>query len=153
MSGVDVAERAAPEQRASAEAASEVIHGSGAGRPFTLGVLSLFAGGFYFGDVLSGIAATAARRGAQVLAVQTADPWAQDGDQPAPYLPLACDHVDGLLVIADALRDDDRPHLAALGKPIVTISAHNPLPGWTSRHSGAEKQPVHASGVGHPAVS
>jgi len=126
MSGVDVAERAAAEQRASAEAASAVIHGSGA---------------------------TAARRGARVLTVRTADPWAQDGDQPAPYLPLARHHLDGFLLIADAPRDEDRRHLAALGKPIVTISAHNPLPGWTSRHSGAEKQPVHASGVGHPAVS
>ncbi len=157
MGGVDAVDGAAGEPRASPEPAVGANHGSGdhAGpeRPFTLGVLSLFVGGFYFGDILTGIAATAARHGAQVLAVQTADPWARDGSQPAPYLPLACDHLDGVLVIADALRDEDRRHLAALGKPVVTISAHNPLPRYPSvfpdNRGGAAEAVRHLLSHGH----
>ncbi len=120
-------------------------------------MLSSLVGGFYYGDVMAGIDAVATRRGTGVVAVQQAEPWAYDRMNPAPLLPIAQDHMDGFIVIADSLTEEGLQALVAGGKPIVTVSAHNPVPLFPSvvpdNRGGAATAVRHLLAHGHRRIA
>ena len=98
----------------------------------TIAVLSTLVGGFYFGDIVAAIDVVAREHGAQVLAVQTTRSWWSGAIAPTVHIPIGAAHVDGYLIIADALRADNFITLATCAKPVVTISAANPAPCYPS---------------------
>jgi diguanylate cyclase (GGDEF)-like protein len=97
----------------------------------TLGVLTPFLDGFFFGDVIGAIDAAARVYAARVVIIETAVPWAEDWSQDAPradsHLLVAWDHLDGLIAVTDVLTEHLRDLIQASGKPLVTISATNPM--------------------------
>ena len=75
------------------------------GTPPTIGVLSPFVSGFYFGAIIRGIAAAAAEAGVRLVAIQTSDPGIVYYDRPVnlPHPHAAgWEHLDGCIVVIDA---------------------------------------------------
>ncbi len=95
------------------------------GTPPTIGVLSPFVSGFYFGAIIRGIAATAAEAGVRLVAIQTSDPGIVYSDRalnrPHPHA-AGWEHLDGCIVVIDAETPPYREAILRSGKPIVTIS-------------------------------
>jgi diguanylate cyclase (GGDEF)-like protein len=94
-----------------------------AGDP-VIGVLSPFVGGAYYGAVLAGIGTAAALRGSRVIAVQTLDAAADltvNAGNPAFGAPVSWDHIDGFVVLADAVTSSYLHRIAAAGKPVVLL--------------------------------
>ncbi len=95
----------------------------------TLGVLSPFLGGWYYGGVLAGIARAAAAAGAGVVAIQTLDAGTEHIEVTEPSdltYPVAWQHVSGFVVV---LRAATHRYLAAIqetGRPLVFVS--HPMP-------------------------
>ncbi|MEV4512328.1 GGDEF domain-containing protein [Dactylosporangium sp. NPDC049525] len=92
-----------------------------------VGVLSPFVGGAYYGTILAGISAAAATAGSRTVAVQTLDAAADmavNGGTPTFTAPVAWDHIDGFVVLADAITDAYLERLRAAGKPVVLLG-HN----------------------------
>jgi diguanylate cyclase (GGDEF)-like protein len=91
----------------------------------TIGVLSACFGGDYFGAVMGGIASGVRAAHGRLIAIQTLDAgtFAVDLAQPPVFrAEAAWDHVQGFLVILNAV---DAAYLTAVrdaGKPVVTIS-------------------------------
>ena len=125
--------------------------------PQTIGVLSSLVGGFYAGEVVAGIDAVATRHGARVLAVQVAEPWAYGRMEPADYVPVAWTHFDGLIVIANTLTEEGLQLVAAGGKPLVTVSARNPISRFPSitpdNRGGAAAAVRHLLDHGHRRIA
>ncbi|KGM16881.1 hypothetical protein N867_14335 [Actinotalea fermentans ATCC 43279 = JCM 9966 = DSM 3133] len=99
-------------------------------RPTTIGVLSPSAGGYFFGEVLSGIVSAVRGSGAgRVVLLQTVD--AARSIHVAPVgdttLPLAWSQVDALVSIAWAAGDEYLARARAAGLPVVMAS--NQMPG------------------------
>ena len=99
-------------------------------RPTTIGVLSPSAGGYFFGEVLSGIVSAVRGTGAgRVVLLQTVD--AARSIDVAPVgdttLPLAWSQVDALVSIAWAADADFLARARAAGLPVVMAS--NEMPG------------------------
>jgi DNA-binding LacI/PurR family transcriptional regulator/signal transduction histidine kinase len=92
----------------------------------TIAVLSTLVGGFYFGDIVAAIDVVAREHGAQVLAVQTTRSWWSGAIAPTVHVPIGAAHVDGYLIVADALHADNFHTVTTGAKPVVTISAGNP---------------------------
>jgi len=91
----------------------------------TLGVLSPFVGGWYFGGLLRGIARSAAREGAAVVALQTLDAGMEQieiREDPDPKHPVAWGHAAGFIVIINAVNHEYIASIQAAGKPVVKIS-------------------------------
>ena len=73
--------------------------------PPTIGVLSPFVSGFYFGGVIRGVANAAAEAGARLVAIQTSDPGVNYSQRPdnAPHPHAAAwGHLAGCIVVTDA---------------------------------------------------
>ncbi|QNE20657.1 PAS domain-containing protein [Kribbella qitaiheensis] len=91
----------------------------------TIGVLSPVVGGFYFGALIAGVSRAARRDGHSVVAVQTY-PAGLDRerypDEPLLEVPVALDAVDGIIVIAKAVRHDRLASMQEWGRPVVLIS-------------------------------
>ncbi len=123
----------------------------------TIAVLSSLVGGFYFGDIVAAIEAVSRKHSTQVLAVQTTRSWASGAIAPAVYVPIGWAHVDGYIVVADALRAEDLQLVAAGAKPVVTISAGNPVPSYPSvlpdNRSGAAMAARHLLDHGHRRIA
>ncbi|MFC7531500.1 EAL domain-containing protein [Actinoplanes sp. GCM10030250] len=98
-------------------------------RPFTLGVLTPFIGGWYFGGLLSGITRVTNRNDAAMVAVHTLDAGTEQGevtDPPSTGNHIATDHADGFIVIINAARADYLAQLRDSGTPVVTLSHDYP---------------------------
>ncbi|NLT56793.1 MAG: EAL domain-containing protein [Actinomycetales bacterium] len=91
----------------------------------TIGVLSTFFGGSYFGGVLDGIAHAVAAVDGRIIGIQTLDAgtFAVDLGSPPPFRHrVAWEHVSGFVVLLNAV---DREYLTTAresGRPIVMIS-------------------------------
>ncbi|WP_169734142.1 EAL domain-containing protein [Hamadaea tsunoensis] len=93
-------------------------------RRFTLGVLSPFLGGWYFGGILAGIARAGRSLDAGVIAIQTSDAGTEQTeiDQPPEVRhPIAWDHVSGFVVILNAAGPQYLLAAQQAGKPVVTV--------------------------------
>ncbi|GAA2575406.1 hypothetical protein GCM10010399_01080 [Dactylosporangium fulvum] len=89
-----------------------------------VGVLSPFAGGVYYGALLAGISAAAARAGSRTIVVQTLDAAASitvNGGTPTFDAPVAWDHIAGFVVLADAVTGSYVERVRAAGKPVVLL--------------------------------
>ncbi|MFC9693794.1 substrate-binding domain-containing protein [Kribbella sp. NPDC056951] len=91
----------------------------------TIGVLSPVVGGFYFGALIAGIARAARNTGHRVVAVQTY-PAGLDRerypDEPLLEVPVALGAVDGLIILASAVRQDRLAAVQEWGCPVVVLS-------------------------------
>lgn len=93
--------------------------------PTTIGILSPLLSNRYFGQLVRGVQDAAQRSGARVLAIQTRDAWALFGEYGRSRSfthRLAWEHVDGWVVILDAVAPEYLRALHAAGKPLVSIS-------------------------------
>lgn len=90
----------------------------------TIGVLTPFVGGGYFGGVLAGIVGAAKRAGGQVIAMQTTDAGSacEDLRDPPDFRhQVAWEHLSGFVIVVNAV---DRRYLQSIrrhGKPVVLI--------------------------------
>jgi diguanylate cyclase (GGDEF)-like protein/PAS domain S-box-containing protein len=103
-----------------------------------IGVITPLAGGYFFGDILVGAQAVASQRDCQLVAIQTANPWPRPEVGHADvtgWVPYAWDHVDGSIVVIDAVAPSVLASLIASGKPLVTIARQHPDAGGISVHS------------------
>ena len=91
----------------------------------TIGVLSPYVGGSYYGEILTGIALAASAVNGRVVAVQTVEAGSFHAHSVGTSDfrdHVAWDHVGGFVVVANAV---DPAYLAALraaGKPVVLVS-------------------------------
>ncbi len=93
--------------------------------PPTIGVLSPFVSGFYFGGVIRGVANAAAEAGARLVAIQTSDPGVVYSERPdtAPHPHAAAwGHLAGCIVVTDAATPAYLDAIRQAGKPLVLIS-------------------------------
>jgi PAS domain S-box-containing protein len=93
--------------------------------PPTIGVLSPFVSGFYFGGVIRGVAGAAAEAGARLVAIQTSDPGVVYSERPdaAPHPHAAAwGHLAGCIVVTDAATPAYLDAIHQSGKPLVLIS-------------------------------
>ncbi|MEJ3744662.1 EAL domain-containing protein [Actinomycetes bacterium KLBMP 9797] len=126
----------------------------------TLGVLSPYLGGWYFGGLLHGIAEAAADARAGVVAVQTLEAGTGNievTEAPELRYPIAWQHVAGFVVIINAVQPRYLAALRAAGKPIVIISHEVPsvdcpvvLP---DNRSGVREAVAHLVGHGHRRIA
>ena len=121
-----------------------------------VGVLSPFVGGDYFGAVIAGLHAAVTADGGRLIAVQTLDPGSKSADYsgvPAAALPLAWDHLDGVVIVARAARESSVRRMLAAGKPVVLVShrfADVPCPSVApDNRSGVRDAVAHLVGHGH----
>ncbi len=94
----------------------------------TIGVLAHLIRGHYFGSLLRSIDQRARQAGARVIAVQTLPPWLEHLHEPGPadFDPFAWDHIDGYIIVTNAIKPADLLSIKQAGKPLVTISQHYP---------------------------
>ena len=93
--------------------------------PPTIGVLSPFVSGFYFGSVIRGIAGAATEAGARVLAVQTFEPsaaYTEGADGFSSFHVASWAHMDGCVVVLDGATPTYVEAIKRSGKPVVMIS-------------------------------
>jgi diguanylate cyclase (GGDEF)-like protein/PAS domain S-box-containing protein len=93
--------------------------------PPTIGVLSPFVSGFYFGGVIRGVAGAVSEAGARLVAIQTSDPGVVYSDRPdnAPHPHAAAwEHLSGCIVVIDAATPSYLEAIRRTGKPLVLIS-------------------------------
>ncbi|GAB4058611.1 EAL domain-containing protein [Catellatospora paridis] len=91
----------------------------------TLGVLSPFLGGWYYGGVLAGIARAAAEAGAGIIAIQTLDAGTEHievTEAPDLSYPVAWQHVSGFVVVLQAVTHRYLHLFADTGRPFVSVS-------------------------------
>ncbi|HEY8729386.1 MAG TPA: substrate-binding domain-containing protein, partial [Acidothermaceae bacterium] len=95
--------------------------------PPTIGVLSPFVSGFYFGAVIRGIAGAAAEAGARLVAIQTSDPgvsYTERSENSSHLHAASWAHLDGCIVVLDAATPTYTEAIKRSGKPVVMISRH-----------------------------
>jgi diguanylate cyclase (GGDEF)-like protein len=126
----------------------------------TLGVLSPFLGGWYFGGLLRGIARSAAQEGAAVVALQTLDAGTEQLEvREAPDLdyPMAWRHAAGFIVIINAVKPRYIAAIQESGKPVVTISHEVPDLGcpvvMPDNRTGIHEAVAHLVGHGHQRIA
>ncbi|MFD0597787.1 LacI family DNA-binding transcriptional regulator [Catellatospora coxensis] len=96
----------------------------------TLGVLSPFLGGWYYGGVLAGIARAAAEAGVGVIAIQTLDAGTEHievTEPPELSYPVAWQHVSGFVMVLRAVSARYLDSIEQSGRPFVSVS--HELPG------------------------
>jgi diguanylate cyclase (GGDEF)-like protein len=94
-------------------------------RQLTLGVLSPFLGGWYYGGILSGVAAAASDADATVVAIQTLDAGTDQievRDPPELGYPLGWAHIAGFVVVTNAASVKYLSAIQDAGKPVVLVS-------------------------------
>ena len=95
----------------------------------TIGVLSPFLGGPYFGGIIAALGRSVRRVGGNTIAIQTLDAGAESADfpgQPDFRHPVAWQHISGFIVIIDATSQNYLESLQAAGKPVVVVSHEYP---------------------------
>jgi diguanylate cyclase (GGDEF)-like protein len=125
-----------------------------------LGVLSPFVGGTYYGTLVAGVSAAAARRGWRTIAVQALDAAADmsyNGGNPAFEEPVAWRHAAGFLVLADAVTPAYLMRLIGAGKPVVPVGHEVPGPAFPTvladNRSGIRDVVAHLVGHGHRRIA
>ena len=91
----------------------------------TIGVLSTWFGGSYFGGLLAGIAAQVAAENGRLVAIQTLDAgtFGRDFLEPPPFPHrVAWNHVSGFIVILNAATGSYLTAAQESGRPVVVIS-------------------------------
>jgi diguanylate cyclase (GGDEF)-like protein len=126
------------------------------GRPITIGVLTPYAGGFYYGAILAAIHAAARARGATVVALHTFGMDLFWPDEPASE-PLALDVADGWIAINEFDSARFASRVVAAGKPLVYLSERpegleccSVLP---HNHEGAKAATRHLIEHGHRSIA
>jgi diguanylate cyclase (GGDEF)-like protein len=93
--------------------------------PQTIGVLSPFVSGFYFGGIIRGAADAVGEAGARLVAIQTSDPGVvysvRPDVSPHPHA-AAWAHLAGCIVVIDAATPAYLDAIRTSGKPVVLIS-------------------------------
>ncbi len=90
----------------------------------SIGVLSPFVGGDYYGAIIAGVHSAALSAGGRIVAIQTLPPGSESADEvgvPDFRIPVAWDHMDGFLVLPGGV---DAAYVAGVqgaGKPIVLL--------------------------------
>ena len=98
----------------------------------TIAILASLVGGYYHGDLVAAVDKVVRQRGARLLALQTSKSWDLAPSGPPSCVPTGWTHIDAFIVSADALSADGIQSIVDSGKPMVTISAHNPLPRYAA---------------------
>lgn len=96
-------------------------------RTMTVLALARSTGGYYHGELLSGLIREVTAAGGQVVVANTVDPGTQNVDTFGASqfsLPVAWDEVDGVVAVALATTGPYLDRLRALGKPVVLASHH-----------------------------
>ncbi|MFF5288305.1 substrate-binding and GGDEF domain-containing protein [Paractinoplanes globisporus] len=91
----------------------------------TFGILSPFVGGDYYGAIIEGINAAAARGGDRIMAIQTLDPGAHSADRsglPDFRKPLSWRQLAGLVVLPGAVDVAYAIEARAAGLPVVFVA-------------------------------
>jgi diguanylate cyclase (GGDEF)-like protein/PAS domain S-box-containing protein len=128
--------------------------------PLTIGLLSPFVSGFYFGGIIRGAAEAVGEASARLIAIQTSDPGVIYSDRPDvsqhPHA-AAWQHLEGCIVLIDAATP---PYLEAIrtsGKPLVLISKLIPnvvCPTVQPDNREGVKEAIrHLIGHGHTAIA
>lgn len=123
---------------------------------FTIGVLTPYTGGFYYGAILLGLQRTAASRGALVVAFQATGMdlcWpAISGQQ---YLGINA--IDGWIAVNEFSSDRFIAELVARGLPIVYVNARPEFPNACSvlpdNHGGTKVAVDHLIEHGHRRIA
>jgi diguanylate cyclase (GGDEF)-like protein len=118
----------------------------------TVGVLIPYVGGCYFTNLLAGIQRASRRRGARVVAFQTAGLDALWPAEPST-VPLGWDAVDGWIGINDLQGTALYERIATAGKPLVTVSTrlagHACCAVLPDNHDGVKEAVRHLIEHGH----
>jgi len=96
-------------------------------RTMTVLALARSTGGYYHGELLSGLIREVTAAGGQVVVANTVDPGTQNVDTfgvSQLSLPVAWDEVDGVVAVGLATTGPYLDRLRALGKPVVLASHH-----------------------------
>lgn len=114
-----------------------------------IGVLSPVTGGFYFGDILSGVVREVAAVGGHVTLIQTLDAG-QSGDEvlaaPEFRVPVGWDHIDGFVTIIEAASVTYLRQIREAGIPVVVVSNHLDVDAATvvpDNHTGVRNAVTH----------
>lgn len=97
-------------------------------RELTVGVLSPYLGGYYFGEVMTELHRNAQTMNVRLLSIRT-------GRREPLALPLAGDLVDGWIVVLDCVSPDQLDAMLASGKPVTSIAHDFKRPGIVSVES------------------
>src|SRR5450755_3398042 len=128
--------------------------------PPTIGVLSPFVSGFYFGGIIRGVAGAVGEAGARLVAIQTSDPGVVYSDRPdtSPHPHAAAwGHLAGCIVVIDAATPAYLEAIRHSGKPVVLISKL--IPGVVcptvqpDNKEGVREAVRHLIGHGHTAIA
>lgn len=123
---------------------------------FTIGVLTPYTGGFYYGAILLGLQRAATLRGATIVAIQTTgmDLCWPDGTN-EDYLGI--DAIDGWIAVNEFLADRFTAEVLARGLPIVYVNARpesttscSVLP---DNHEGTKAAVLHLIEHGHRRIA
>ncbi|MES2932107.1 MAG: substrate-binding domain-containing protein, partial [Pseudomonadota bacterium] len=91
----------------------------------TIGVLSPYLGGFYYGDVIRELHRAARAAGIRLLSIRA-------GRRRPLSIPVALDLVDGWIVWNDSINPIQLSDIVASGKPVVSMAHDFKLPLVTS---------------------
>jgi diguanylate cyclase (GGDEF)-like protein len=126
----------------------------------SIGILSPFVGGDYYGAIIAGVNDAAVSAGGRVIAIQTLPPGSKSADDagvPDFRVPVAWDHLDGFLVLPGAV---DAAYVAAVqgaGKPLALIGHRIPETVCpvvlTDNRSGIAQAVSHLVAHGHERIA
>jgi diguanylate cyclase (GGDEF)-like protein len=126
----------------------------------SIGVLSPFVGGDYYGAIIAGVHAAARAAGGRIIAIQTLPPGSKSADGsgvPDFRLPVAWDHVDGLLLLPGAVSATYVSAAQDAGLPVVLIGHQIPdadCPAvLTNNRSGIAQAISHLVAHGHERIA
>lgn len=124
----------------------------------TIGIVSPYLAGYYFGSLISGVQRFVSARGGRVVAVSTASLGADDrqGVPRGQLARLAWERVSGFIAIANAVPGEYLEDLRAEGKHIVTLGYVQPgavCPAVVVDNRGATRRSVqHLLDHGHTRI-
>ena len=113
-------------------------------KTITIGVLSPVTGGFFYGNILAGIAREVSAVGGRVVVVQTLHAGLSSDevvDAPDFTTPIGWEHLDGVIAVATGTQRNYLDRLRAAGK-IVALASHE-IYGF----DGASAMPDNAIGL------
>ena len=126
----------------------------------TVGILSPFVGGDYYGTIIAGVTQAVAVAGGRVIAIQTLDPGSYSADAsgiPDFRWPVSWQHVSGFVVITGAVDNGYLRSIRAAGKPAVLVSNEDPDPRYPSvipdNWTGIQKAVDHLVEHGHRRIA
>ncbi|WP_203817604.1 substrate-binding and GGDEF domain-containing protein [Paractinoplanes ferrugineus] len=126
----------------------------------TFGILSPFVGGDYYGAIIEGVHAAAARGGDRIMAIQTLDPGAHSADRagvPDFRHPIAWQHLAGLVVLPGAVDTAYAVQAREAGLRVVFVAQDATGAGCSSvladNRSGVREAVAHLISHGHAEIA